>query len=137
MVSIVECPVFYPDILEAFNFAYTNIEQRELQTKELNQHYSKLNWVTNGLSEELSMAFPSDTDIDINNNNERNTTWFKKKLTVFVCSGRYFTSPVQFAQVVNIICSQWAVQITNTNNSIQCHYAASSCKQQHLHPNLP
>ena len=78
MVSTVECPVFYPDMLEAFNLALsiTNIEERALQTKELNQHYSKLNWVTNGLSEELSMAFPNDTDVDVNNNNERNATQY-------------------------------------------------------------
>ena len=67
MLSIVECPVLYPDMLEAFYLALsiTNKEQRSLQTKDLNQHYLKLNWVTDGLLEELSMTLPSDTDIDV------------------------------------------------------------------------
>ena len=100
MVSIIECPVFCPDMLEAFNLALsiTNKEQRALQTKELSQHYSKLNWVTNGLSEELSMAFPTDTDTDVNNSNEMNTTQLEEKLVVFLHSGRYFASPIQFSK---------------------------------------
>ena len=32
----------------------------------------------------LSMGFPTDTDIDVNNNNKRNTTQFKEKLALFV-----------------------------------------------------
>ena len=53
MTSTVECPMFFPDILIAFNHALliTNKEEMNLQIKELNQHYSNLNWVTDGLSE--------------------------------------------------------------------------------------
>ena len=35
---------------------------------------------------------------------------------------------------MNIICSKLAVQISHTNNSIGCHYTASTHKQQSLYP---
>ena len=72
----------------------------------------------------------------MNNNNKRNSAQFKDKLALFVRTGRYFASPIQFAQVMNTICSQWSVQITHTNNSIRCHYSVSSNKQQNLHPDI-
>ena len=50
------------------------------------------------------MAFPMDTDKDVNNNNARNNSQFKEKLAKFVITGRYFASPIQFAQVINMIC---------------------------------
>ena len=137
MASTVECPVFYPDMLIAFNHALliTNKEERNLQIKELNQHYSNLNWVTDGLSDEISYAFPTNTDIDVISNNKRDMSKFKEKLAKFVITGRYFASPIQFAQVLKILCSKWACQVSHINCSIRCHYAEPNYKYK-LHPDL-
>ena len=69
----------------------------------MNQHYSNLNWVTNGLSEEILYAFSANTDINVINNNERDMSKFKEKLTKFVFTGRYFASPLQSAPVMKKI----------------------------------
>ena len=42
----------------------------------------------------------------VTNNNTMNNSQFKEKLAKFVITGRYFAIPIQYAQVMNIICSR-------------------------------
>ena len=81
--SVVECPLFYPDMIQAFEAvkSLTDDSERKNRIQKLEADYRNRNWVTARLMEELQLLFPTAEDIDSINNNKREilssskTTW--------------------------------------------------------------
>ena len=134
--SILECSLFYPYMIRAFEAAMslTDDTERKNKLQKLESDYRNRNWITARLMVELQLLFPTAEDIDSINNNKRDLVKFKNNLQTFCTPGRYFSSPDQFQQAFKILCSKWSVNVAHRHNSIVCHYRKPDKYKPHDDP---
>mmetsp|Transcript_23466 Transcript_23466/g.49288 ORF Transcript_23466/g.49288 Transcript_23466/m.49288 type:complete len:343 (+) Transcript_23466:258-1286(+) len=137
MEENVEYPAFYEEMTSAFRQALSmeNEVEREVKLKELEQHYTKQNWITPVLAEELQSLFPTSSDIDTANGNQKDLAKFKESMGKCCVPGRQFASCVQFKQAMSILCSKWSFVTVFASNALKCHYRKNMQKHV-LHPDV-
>jgi hypothetical protein len=104
--------IYIPDFLQEYSLPKKSLEE---QKKELLWK----DWLTSGLTHEIGTLFPTRTEIQINDDNERDPIAFQHKIVAQLFPfGCIFASFKQIDQAADIILGAWAIKKTSHSKSI-------------------
>ena len=110
-------PELIPPFLESkFSSACTHNTHKNVNAELL----QKMDWITPELKMEISSHFPSQNDIDINGNCDKEK--FKVHCELMFPVGRIFASAKQIHQVSTMFLDAWGVSCASSGKKISCHY---------------
>lgn len=92
------------------------------------EEFSKKNWITSELKDEIKLCAPRKDDIDPKKDNLRNKIALENAANRLFQKGRIFASHIQLVQVVKKFADLWAFRITSSGQQIQCHFGKPTYK---------
>jgi hypothetical protein len=121
--------LYIPYFLREYSLSKQSLEE---QKNEL----LRKDWLTSGLIHEIHSLYPTCSDIKTDDDNKRDPTAFKHKISKLFPPGRIFASFKQLDQAADMFLGAWAIKKTSHSKRTQCVYSITHDKQDRKHPNL-
>lgn len=120
----ISLPDFWPNILP------TEVDMLKSLQQNLEANYDPIAWLPQSFIDEIQTFFPSDDDINPENEGQRCPHAFSKNIKSFFSIGRVFLNYKQFVVAGQFLLDAWAISSSHSAKSLSCYYGAPLGKEK-------